>query len=296
MKLGKEVKIGITGIIALGILIFGINYLKGINLFKSSSFFYVKFENVNGLPKSSPVIADGVRIGTVRDIIYDYKQPRNVVVEISVSPELRVPKGSYAELSSDFLGNVSLELLLANNPREKVAAGDTIHGYVNGGALGEAAKMVPQIQQMLPKLDSILYSLNKLLADESLPSTLKNVETMTSSLARTSQSLEALMRKDIPSLTHKMDTIAGNFVTISNQLKGIDYIAAMQKIDATLENVRLMTEKMQSKEGSIGLLLNDTQLYENLTLTTKNAATLLEDLQAHPKRYVHFSLFGKKNR
>ena len=120
----KEVRIGIAGIAALCILVYGINYLKGINMFKPSSYFYVKFQNVNGLTKSSPVFADGFRVGIVRDLYYDYTQPGKVVAEIDVDPELRIPKGSTAELAAEMLGGVKMNLLLANNPREKYQIGD----------------------------------------------------------------------------------------------------------------------------------------------------------------------------
>ena len=103
----KEVRIGIAGIIALCVLVYGINYLKGINMFKPSSYFYVKFKNVNGLAKSSPVFADGVRVGIVRDIYYDYNQAENVVVEVELDTELRIPKGSSAELTSELMGGVA---------------------------------------------------------------------------------------------------------------------------------------------------------------------------------------------
>lgn len=104
------------------------------------------------------------------------------------------------------------------------------------------------------------------------------------------------MSNDIPQLTSKLNTIGDNFIAMSDNLKQIDYAAAMQKIDSTLANVRTLTDKLNSKDNTVGLLLNDPQLYQNLNATTANAASLLEDLKAHPKRYVHFSLFGKKDK
>ena len=146
----KEVRIGIAGIAALCILVYGINYLKGINMFKPSSYFYVKFQNVNGLTKSSPVFADGFRVGIVRDLYYDYTQPGKVVAEIDVDPELRIPKGSTAELAAEMLGGVKMNLLLANNPREKYQIGDTIPGVLNNGMMEKVATMMPQVEKMLP--------------------------------------------------------------------------------------------------------------------------------------------------
>ena len=281
----KEVRIGIAGIIALCVLIYGINWLKGIHMFQPSSYFYAKFQNVNGLTKSSPVFADGVRVGIVRDIYYDYVNPGNVIVEVELDTELRIPKGSSAELVSELMGGVRMNILLANNPREKYAVGDTIPG-----------KLMPKVQEMLPKLDSILISLNNILGDKSIPATLHSMETTTANLAVVSSQMKGLMSKDIPQLTGKLNTIGDNFIAISGNLKEIDYAATFKKIDETLANVKILTEKLNSKDNTLGLLFNDPSLYNNLNATTENAASLLEDLKAHPKRYVHFSLFGKKDK
>ena len=292
----KEVRIGIAGIIALCVLVYGINYLKGINMFKPSSYFYVKFKNVNGLAKSSPVFADGVRVGIVRDIYYDYNQAENVVVEVELDTELRIPKGSSAELTSELMGGVRMDILLANNPREKYAIGDTIPGKLNNGMMESVAALMPQIEQMLTKLDSIMTSLNTILGDQSIPATLHSVEKMAANLEVTSGQLKVLMGRDIPQLTGKLNTLGDNFISISDNLKKIDYANTFNEIEQTLANVKIVTEKLNSKDNTVGLLLNDPQLYNNLNATTANAASLLEDLKEHPKRYVHFSLFGKKEK
>lgn len=292
----KEVRIGIAGIAALCILIYGINYLKGIHLFKPTSYFYVKFENVNGLTKSSPVFADGYSVGIVRNLYYDYTHPGNVVAEIDVDPDLRIPKGSTAELATEMLGGVKMNLLLANNPREKYEIGDTIPGNLNNGMMEQVANLMPQIEKMLPKLDSILASLNTVLGDPAIPATLHNVQDLTASMATTSRQLQKMMNNDIPQLTNKLNTIGDNIATISGNLKEIDYAAAMQRVDSTLANVKMITDKLSQKDNTVGLLLNDPALYNNLSTTAANAASLLEDLKSHPKRYVHFSLFGKKDK
>ena len=257
MKLfSKEVKIGLTGVIALCLLIYGINYLKGIEMFKPTNYFYVKFKNVNGLTKSSPVFADGYRVGIVSDLHYDYTQPGNVIAEIDIDPELRIP-------------------------RERYEAGDTLTGFINNGAMGAVAEMVPSIEKMLPKLDSILSSLNTLLASPALPTTLNNVQELTAHLNTTSQHLENMMGKEIPELTGKLNTLSDNFITISDNLKQIDYAEAMKRVDETLANVKKITDNLTDTNNSVGLLLNDPTLYQNLTETTQNAADLLEDLKTY---------------
>lgn len=292
----KEVRIGIAAILALFILVYGINYLKGIHMFKPSTYIYVKFKNVNGLTKSSPVFADGVRVGIVRDIYYDYKNPGNVIVEVDLDTELRIPKGSSAELVPELMGGVRMNILLANNPREKYAVGDTIPGNMNNGMMEQVAHLMPEVAKMLPKLDSILTSLNKITGDSSIPSTLHSAEQTMANLAVISNQMKGLLSKDIPQLTGKLNTLGDNFIAISNNLKSIDYATTFKQVDETLANVKMITEKLNSKDNTLGLLLNNPDLYNNLNATTINAASLLEDLKEHPKRYVHFSLFGRKDK
>lgn len=294
--LTKEVKIACVGIVAVVILFFGINFLKGINMFKATNYYYVAYDNIGGLTVSSPVYADGYNIGIVRSIAYDHERPGNVTVEIEVEDGLRIPKGSEAELVTEMLGTVKMNLLLANNPRERVEVGDTIPGHGNNGLMGEAQKMIPVIQQMLPKMDSILVSLNKLLADPALTETLHNAQQITDNLTVTTSQINNLMENDIPRLTDKLNHISDNFVTISDNLAQTDYDAMLRRVDATLANISAVTDKLNSRDNNLGLLLNDTTLYHNLNRTTSGAATLLEDLKAHPKRYVHFSLFGRKDK
>ena len=292
----KEVKIGIIGILALGLLFFGINYLKGVRMFHASSYYYVEYTDINGLANSSPVFASGYKVGLVRDIQYNHANPGHVVVEVEMDEDMRVPKGSKGELVADMLGTVKMNLILNLKSQEYYQPGDTLPGFVNNGLMGVAETMVPKVEQLMPKMDSILHSLNQLLASPALKGTIENAEKLTANLDITARQLNKLMQNDLPQLTGRMITIADNFTVISENLKGIDYANTFQKIDSTLQNVQLLTNKLNSKDNTIGLLFNDANLYHNLSTTTANAASLLEDLQNNPKRYVHFSLFGKKDK
>ena len=213
-----------------------------------------------------------------------------------MEPELRIPKGSTAELASELMGGVKMNLLLANNPRERYMTGDTLQGNVNNGVMEQVATIMPQVEKMLPKLDSILASLNTIMGDPAIIGTLHSVQNTMASMEVTSRQIQALMSKDIPQFTQKLNNIGDDFATISDNLKRIDYAASFARIDSTLNNVKMLTDQLGKKDNTIGLLLNDPSLYNNLSATSANAASLLEDLKAHPKRYVHFSLFGKKDK
>ena len=293
----KEFKIGIAGIAALLILFFGINYLKGINMFQPESYYYIEFKDINGLAKSSPVFASGYKMGIVNNIQYNYNHPGHVVVCVETDDDMRIPSGSHAELITDMLGTVKMNLILNAESKTYCHEGDTLPGYAKNGLLGAAeTDLLPKIQVMLPKMDSILSSLNTLLADPTLKNTLHNTEQLTTSLNNTSKQLNRLMNTEVPQLASNMNAVSANLKTISDNLKNIDYAATFKKVDATLSNVRMLTDKLNRKDNSLGLLLNDSSLYNNLNATTGNAANLLEDLKEHPKRYVHFSLFGKKDK
>lgn len=293
----KEFKIGIAAIVALIILFIGINYLKGINMFKSESYYHVDYTEVNGLALSSPVYANGFKVGLVRDIQYNFNKPGHITVGIEMDDNIKIPVGSKAELVTEMLGTVKMNLIINYGENQTIAPGDTIEGYANNGIMAKAEKdLLPQMEKMMPKLDSILSSLNKILADPAIGNTLKNAEQLTASLNQTSSHLQRLMSNDIPKLTGNVTAITEDLKVISGNLKGIDYAATFNKIDETLKNVYALTDKLNKKDNTIGLLLNDPELYNNLNATSENAASLLKDLQENPKRYVHFSLFGRKSK
>ena len=292
----KEVKIGIIGIAAIAMLFLGINYLKGVRMFQPSSYYYVEYTDINGLSVSSPVFASGYKIGTVRDIQYNYANPGHVVVEVELDNDMKIPTQTRGELVTDMLGNIKMNLILNLESKEYYQPGDTLPGIVNNGLMGVAEGIMPKVEQLMPKMDSILHSLNQLLANPALSATLENAEKITANLNVTTRQLNQIMQNDLPVLTNRMLTIADNVTVISENLKGIDYAGTIQKIDSTLYNIQTLTSKLNSKDNTIGLLFNDPTLYNNLSTTTANAASLLEDLQAHPKRYVHFSLFGRKDK
>lgn len=295
----KEVKIALVAIAGVVVLFFGMNFLKGLNIFSSEDNYYVQFSDITGLSSSSPVYADGFKVGVVKDIIYDYSHTEGSKVLIGVDKQLRIPQGSSAEIVSDMLGNVKVNLLLANNPREKVAPCGLIKGMINDGAMGKLQDMVPAVEKMLPKLDSIMTSLNAILADPAIRQSLHNVQTITDNLTTSTAQLNTLMaglNKNVPGMMAKANNVLDNTETLTANLAAVDVASTMRQVDQTIANVQQLTAKLNSKEGSLGLLMNDTQLYDNLNSTMRNADSLVIDLRQHPKRYVHFSVFGRKDK
>lgn len=295
----KEVQIALVAIIALVVLYYGMNFLKGLSMFSNTNNYCVAFENVSGLSASSPVYANGYKVGVVESIEYDYEKPNRIIAIMGLDKQMRVPVGSHAEISSDLLGNIKINLILSDNPLQFVAVGDTIKGILELGMMGKVATMVPAIEAMLPKLDSILTSLNTLLADPALQNTLHNVEGMTANFNQASmqlRSLSASLNQNVPMMMVKADSVLGNTQRLTANLSAIDVAEMTAKVNQTLANVEEMTRKLNSNEGTLGLLMRDATLYNHLSATAADADSLLIDFKAHPKRYIHFSVFGKKDK
>lgn len=299
MKLTKEIKIALIAIVGILVMYFGINFLKGMNLFSTNNTYYMTFDDIQGLGASTPIYADGYKVGTVDGMEYDYEENGPIKVKVDINKDLRIPQGSKAEIVKDLMGNLQVNLLLANNPRERVEPGGVIPGAVNGGMMDKAANLIPVVEKMLPKLDSILTSVNALLADPALAASLHNVETITSNLTVSTRELNTLMaglNKQVPGMVRKANGVLDNTNRLTANLASLDVQGTLNRVNQTLESAHQFTEKLNSNQGSLGLLMNDTKLYDNLTSTMSHADSLVIDLKAHPKRYVHFSVFGRKDK
>ena len=295
----KEVKIALTAIVGIVVLFYGLQFLKGLNVFSTDITYYVAFDDVSGLSPSSPVYANGYRVGVVKSLNYDYNPQGKIVAELDLNKNMRIPRGSRAELASDLLGNIKINLVLSEDPINMIGHGDTIPGEMEMGMMTKVTKMLPAIEHMLPKLDSIITSLNTLLADPALRNTLHNVEGMTGNLNATSaelKNLSASLNREVPGMMNKANGVLDNTQQLTGNLAAIDVEGMAAKVNQTLANVEQMTQKLNSNEGTLGLLMRDATLYNNLSSTAASADSLLIDLKAHPKRYVHFSVFGKKDK
>ena len=292
MKFSKEVTIGIVTIISLVLLYIGVNYLKGINLFRPANHYYVACSNVKDLTISSPVFVEGFKVGLVRSISYDYSTTGKILVEISLEESMRINKGSYISLEKTLLSGGELHIHLNKYVDEYLKSGDTIEGRSPEDMMTSVQeKMLPQIIDLLPKLDSILYSLQLLVSHPALSRSLDHIEKTTASLEVSSRQLNQLLGNDVPVIASNLKTTTDNFAALSEEMKNLNLKGSIQSLNLTIDNLGQTTTKLNTKDNSLGLLLNDTLLYNNLNKTVINASDLLIDLKQNPKRYVRFSLF-----
>lgn len=288
----KEAKIGLVTIISLALLYFGINYLKGINLFQPTNYYYVDFKNVKDVTISSPVYVEGFKVGLVRDIVYDYDAIDKITVEVTLDKDMRISNGSYITIVNNFLSGAELHIHLNKYSKEYLQPGATLEGRMSDDMMQSIQqKILPQVEVLLPKIDSILGGLQTLVNHPALAQSLDHIEKTTGNLETSTRQLNQMLSKDVPGIMSNLQTMTANFSEVSSNLKSLDLASTVNSINATLSNLQLTTDKLNSKDNSIGLLLNDKTLYDNLNSTTENASKLLLDLRENPKRYVHFSVF-----
>lgn len=296
----KNVIIGLVIIVALGLLFWGIEYLKGVNLFKPTNFYKAYFEQVDGLNVSSPVTINGFKVGQVSEISYDYDNNR-ILVEMSMDKNLKIPVGTTVSLASGLLGSAELELNLSQNSTY-LNVGDEIKGTVQSGLMDAvSSNVMPQVKVMLPKLDSILTNVNALTADPALRTSVARLDGITAELAASSQQLTQLMRQinasvpgvmtNVDGVTSKLNTSAGDLNSITAQLKAMPLDSTINSINATVANLEQLSRKINSTDSSLGMLLNDRQLYNNANNAVLSLDSLLQDVKANPKRYVTIKVF-----
>lgn len=292
--LSKEIKIGATFIISIALLYIGVNFLKGSNVFSHDNTYYMVVSNAGGVAPSSVINTNGYQVGTVTSVKYDYSAPNRIVVTLRVNESLRIPKGSRAYLINELLGGVSVDLRLSRNT-DYYADGDTIESGTAHGLTGEIEHvMLPQINAMMPKIDSLITSLNTIAASPHIAQSLQQAELLAIKLNTTADALNQLLHKDVPQLMNTLQSTGNNLEKITSELSETDYKETMDRINSTINNLYTLSETLNSDSGTVGRLLNDTAFYNRLNGVCTNAELLIEDIKQHPSRYINISVFGRK--
>ncbi|MDR1674979.1 MAG: MlaD family protein [Tannerella sp.] len=268
------------------------NYLKGINLFKPVNHYFVTCSNVKDVTVSTPVYIDGFKVGLVRSIAYDYSSSGKISVEISLEKSMRITKGSYVSIEKTLLSGAELHIHLNTYVDEYLKSGASLEGRMPEDMMSTVQqKILPQISELIPALDSILHGLQELVNHPALSQSLNHIENTTAQLEISSRRLNRLLGDDLPVIVGDLKTTSSNFVLLSEEMKNLNLTASVNSLNLTLDNLNTMTTRLNARDNSLGLLLNDTSLYRNLNLTLDHLSGLLIDIKQHPKRYVHFSLF-----
>ena len=309
MKLSRELKIGIVAIIAIAFLIWGVNFLKGINIFKSSDDYYSKYDNIDGLIESGIVYLRGYKIGNVSEISFDSKGKGEIIVKYSIKENINIPKNSIFEIYNSSLvsGIKDIRLLLAINDTI-YHSGDTVPGRLDNGFASIINPVKEQMELTVTKIDTVLTSIAMLLNEKNLAEfqkTLEHVDNITGSLDKSLGSGGSLNQSfnNLASITNnlkksnaELKNILTNFSNVSDSLAKSKIKSTIENANSTLASTSQILDRVEKGEGTLGQLVNNDSLYNNLRDVSASLDLLLKDLREHPKKYVHFSLFGKKEK
>ncbi|MBC7887422.1 MAG: MCE family protein [Ferruginibacter sp.] len=318
MKISNETKVGSLTAISIVLLILGFNFLKGKNLTTKTMRFYAVFGNIQGLATSNAVIINGKQVGTIYST--DGGQDmRRIIVAITMNQTVNIPDNSIAFISPSLLGTTSLEIKLGNGNTYK-KNGDTLATADSGGMFDEALQRVDpvllQVKAAVKSLDSVLLTVNSIFdpnTKNNIRAVMENLNKTTAALALSSASLQTLLNTQTGALAKTMDNLSSftgglknnnakidqtltNLEATTAKFSRLDIEKTLASLDLTVTDLKNTIGKVNSDKGTLGLLLNDTKLYNNLNATSNKLNVLLDDVRVNPKRYVNISVFGKKDK
>ncbi len=317
MKISNETKVGALTAIAITLLILGFNFLKGKTIGGKTTRYYASFTDIQGLDVSNPVVISGKQVGSISKTDGG-KDMRRIMVSMNMTQDVNIPDNSVAIITKSLLGNVQLEIrlgssgnLLANNDTLKTEATSD----VLDGALQKLDPVLYQVKNAVKSLEAVLITVNSVIdpeAKSNIRSVLENLNKTTASLAVSSASLQTLLNAqtgvlaktienvnvftaNLAANNEKFNAVMTNLDKTTSNLSKLDLEKTLNSLNGTITEMKNTVSKFNSSNGTIGMLLNDTRLYNNLASTANKLNLLLDDLKTNPKRYLSISVFGKKN-
>lgn len=304
MKYAREIKVGLLATTCLFLLFFGFNFLKGVNIFSPTNSYHGVYYNLHGLEEQAAVSIRGHKVGQVDAIRYDFTKDSAFTVDISIHTDIDLPQGTRMALVADgLLGGMAIELILPESNENAVQPSDFIaHGayiptmYVPGLMESVQGELIAKIASAVQNIDSLVAQVKIQLEGDHLKASLANVDRISTDLTGVSAELKRLMATRVPSIVNNADTAVANFNIIVADLKDANLKATVARVDTAVNGVNTLLADVRSGEGTLGQLMYNKSLYNHIDAAVLSADSLLTDLKAHPKRYVHFSVFGKKEK
>ena len=302
-KHSREFAIGLSVIIALIVVYFGIEYLKGTNIFKPTNYYTATYTEVDGLAQSAPVTINGYKVGIVSEVEYEYDNPGHIKVEMSLDKKLKLPKGTQAVLVTDMLGTASIALKMASGT-DFYEVGSDIPAVKQPGLMGNVTNdILPAVGEIMPKIDSLITNLNRLTGDPALAASLRHLQTTMENIEAGSNQLRQVMNRmpsiandasatmvNVHTMSNDLTAIASDLTELSGKIKSMPLQKTMENLSKTSESLHQLMAKLNSPNSSLGLMLNDTGLYDNLNAASASLDSLLQDVKKNPKRYISIKL------
>jgi phospholipid/cholesterol/gamma-HCH transport system substrate-binding protein len=309
----NEVKVGIIAVLTIVIFIWLYNFLKGKDFFSSSAHYYVVYDKISGLAESSPVEINGHKAGVVQSIDFINDGTGRLLVKLSVKKEFGLPVNTYAEiLPASLIAGMKIRLVFGND-RDYYSDGDTIPGVLSESIISkletELSPVKVKVEELITVLDSVITSVNEIMSPEfksDLKSSMANLNNTTKNIDEILDVKGKDLKTTIDNLSRFSSMLAessgsisstfSNLESITDTLASADVYNSVMNLKNTLEKTSVMLGNLNNGKGSAGQLLTDNSLYDNLSGSLESLDLLLEDMRSNPKRYVHFSLFGRKNK
>lgn len=288
-KFSRNFIIGVSFLIALVLLYFGVNFLKGTNILKKQNTYVVMFDDVTSLYPSSPVYVNGYQIGLVNAIKMHSTNPIRFAVDINLEGDYRIPQGSYFEFGSDLLGTSTVSLIANKDISKFLAPGDTLPGRQKQGMMNSVTGVAPKADSILSHIDSVILTLDKLISNPIWEQFITGVESTVVQLDESSKNVNAIMasvRKDLPAVIQNLTAVSNNLKEVTTELNSLELQKTFNSIENTVENLKILSSKLTGTDNSLGKLINDTQLHDSLTNIIQTATKLLEDIRENPERYL----------
>lgn len=314
----KEIGIGLSVAVAILILIFGIEFLKGINLFRPANFYMAYYDNVDGLDISAPVKVNGYKVGQVREINFNYAKPGKTEVVLALNKDLHLPQDSKAVISSSLMGEAYIEINVGTSTRMIPVGGEVATSEVPGLLAGISEGLMPKINETLFYVDTLLISLNNIANDPSLKVAIGKLEGISDNALLASDGLNNLMNQQVPRLMggaqgivegaggavnnvngiishfgqmmNNVDTISGNLAMFTGQLTRLPLSQTMESLNSTIANLEHFSYQLRNPDGTLGLMMNDPELYNRLNSVAASVDSLIVDIKRNPKRYISIKL------
>jgi len=314
MKIKNETKVGVLAAVAIALLIIGYNFLKGNSIFTNETILYARYSQVDGLAVSKPILINGYQIGRVAAL--DLQEDATIVATLKINGKYDIPKNTIARLEgTDLLGSKAIVLTLGND-KNFAEDGDFLQTNVEKGLMETFQPVQKKAEMIIAKMDSVLSSVNTILN----PNLQKNIDRSFTSIAGTLTSLESTSKKvdalvgsessklsailsNVEAITAnfknnsaKIDAVMKNLNTVTDKVAAVNFEETVNNANKAMADLQTMVSDLKNGKGTLGALLNDRQMYDNLNNASKNLDALMIDLKANPKRYVHFSVFGGGNK
>lgn len=314
----KEISIGLSVMLAIAILIFGIEYLKGINLFRPANFYLAYYDNVDGLDISAPVKVNGYKVGQVREINFNYEKPGKTEVVLALNKNLHIPEDSKAIISSSLMGEAYIEINVGTSTSLIPVGGEVATKEQPGLLSGLTDSLVPQVSRTLQNVDSLLVSVTDVATSSSLRTALSHLDGITGNVLLASNGLNDLMNKQVPRLmgtvdgiagsadgllgnangivlgmgnaVGQVDTIAGNLARFTRQLNELPLNQTIEGLNATVANLEAFSAQLKNQNSTLGKLMNDPELYNRINNVAASVDSLIVDIKRNPKRYISIKL------